>query len=80
MNLGLKFATADSISLLGNFEVAATAVIALALFHEKVSKLLWMAIATITVASLLLCFSNGDRLQISWGCIVRYYCDYLLEL
>ena len=46
---GLKYGTSSSASLLGNFEIAATAVIALIFFKEAVSKRLWLAIALITL-------------------------------
>ena len=58
--LGVNMGTASSASLLGSFETAATAVIALALFGEKVSKKLWTAIGLITLSSVILSLGGGD--------------------
>ena len=58
--LGVNMGTASSASLLGSFETAATAVIALALFGEKVSKKLWTAIGLITLSSVILSLGRGD--------------------
>ena len=58
--LGVDLGTASSASLLGSFETAATAVIALALFGEKVSKKLWTAIGLITLSSVILSLGGGD--------------------
>ena len=61
--------TAANASLLNNFEIVATAVIALVLFREKISKKLWIAIALITVASLILSFEDMSSLSFSLGSI-----------
>ena len=58
--LGVNMGTASGASLLGSFETAATAVIALALFGEKVSKRLWTAIGLITLSSVILSLGGGD--------------------
>lgn len=65
--LGLKYGTSSSASLLGNFEIAATAVIALIFFKEAVSKRLWLAIALITLASAILSFNGTESLHFSVG-------------
>lgn len=52
--IGLKTATAANVSLLNNFEIAATSLIALFIFKELISKRVWFAIGLITVASMLL--------------------------
>jgi len=65
--LGIKYGTAANASLLGNFEIAATAVIALVIFKESVSKRLWLAIALITAASILLSFEGGESFSFSYG-------------
>ena len=54
--LGIRYGTSANASLLGNFEIVATTVIALFVFKEAVSKRLWIAIALITLASILLSF------------------------
>ncbi len=64
---GLTMTTAANASLLNNFEIVATSVIALAVFRESVSKRLWLAIALITLASALLSFEGIGSLSFSWG-------------
>ncbi len=65
--LGLQKASAESASLLGNFEIVATSVIALALFSEKISKKLWLAIGLITVSSVILSIKPGQTFSFSVG-------------
>ncbi|MEE0397845.1 MAG: DMT family transporter [Lachnospiraceae bacterium] len=65
--LGLHYGTSSNASLLGNFEIVATTVIALFVFKEAVSKRLWGAIALITLSSILLSFEGADSLHFSYG-------------
>lgn len=65
--LGLHYGTSSNASLLGNFEIVATTVIALFVFKEVVSKRLWGAIALITLSSILLSFEGADSLHFSYG-------------
>lgn len=65
--LGIHYGSSSNASLLGNFEIAATTVIALVIFKEAVSKRLWGAILLITVSSLLLSFEGTDSLSFSSG-------------
>ena len=44
MLIGLNATTAANVSLLNNFEIVATALIALVIFSERISKRLWMGI------------------------------------
>lgn len=64
---GIYYGSPASASLLNNFEIVATTVIALLLFREAVSMRLWLAIALITLASLLLSFEGGERITFSMG-------------
>lgn len=64
---GLSMATAANVSLLNNFEIVATSVIAFFVFKEPVSKRLWIAILLITLASMLLSFQDITSLQFSYG-------------
>lgn len=64
---GVSLGSSSNASLLGNFEIAATTVLALVLFHESVSKRLWAAVGLITLASALLSFEGGGSLQFSLG-------------
>lgn len=69
LTLGINHTTAANASLLNNFEIVATAVIALCLFKEHISKRLWIGIALITIASLILSFENISSLSFSLGSI-----------
>lgn len=66
---GLTMTTAANASLLNNFEIVATSVIALAIFHEAISKRLWIAIGLVTVASLILSFEDISSLSFSMGSV-----------
>jgi len=65
--LGIKYGTAANASLLGNFEIVATTLIAFVIFRETVSKRLWAAIALITVSSITLSFEGTGNFQFSYG-------------
>ena len=67
---GLVYTTSANASLLNNFEIVATAVIALCVFKEAISPRLWVAIALITIASILLSFEDLSSLQFSWGSLL----------
>ena len=64
---GVSRGSSANASLLGNFEIVATTVIALAVFKEAVSKRLWIAIALITLASALLSFEGVESFRFSIG-------------
>ena len=65
--LGLKYSPDASASLLNNFEIVATAVIALVVFGEAVGKRLWVAIALITLSSILLTLDTTEGFSFSLG-------------
>ena len=65
--LGIRYGSSSHASLLGNFEIAATTLIALFIFGEAVSKRLWAAIALITLSSILLSFEGTDSFRFSHG-------------
>lgn len=67
MMLGIKLGTASNASLLGNFEIVATSLIALCIFKELVSGRLWVAIGFITLSSIILSFEGKDSFQFSIG-------------
>ena len=68
--LGIRYGTSANASLLGNFEIVSTTVIALFVFKEAVSKRLWIAIALITLASILLSFEGTDSFRFSYGSLL----------
>ena len=61
----LRNSSAESVSLLNNFEIVATALIALLFFKEKISPRLWIAITLITTASIMLSLSGNGSFSIS---------------
>lgn len=65
LNLGINLSSAVSMSLVGNFEIVATAVIAL-WFGERITRQLWVGIVIVFLASLVLSFDLAS-LTISWG-------------
>lgn len=64
---GLKSTTAANASLLNNFEIVATALIALVIFKEKISLRLWLGILFVTLSCALLSFDDVSSLQFSYG-------------
>lgn len=68
--LGLSKTTAENASLLNNFEIVATAFIAYIFFREAISKRLWLAIALVTTACILLSLEDiNNSLSFSMGSI-----------
>lgn len=64
---GLRSTTAANASLLNNFEIVATALIALCIFKESISKRLWLGIFFVTLSCLILSFEDLSSLQFSGG-------------
>ena len=65
--LGLTMTTAANVSLLNNFEIVATAVIALLVFSEAISPRLWLGILFVTASCALLSFEDLSSLQFNSG-------------
>ncbi|MBE5739728.1 MAG: DMT family transporter [Clostridiales bacterium] len=65
--IGLKSTTAANASLLNNFEIVATAIIALMIFKEKISPRLWLGILFVTLSCTLLSLEDISSLQFSFG-------------
>lgn len=68
--LGLRSATPENVSLLNNFEIVATSLIALLIFGEKISARLWWAIGLITLASGILSFESVRAMDFSLGSLL----------
>lgn len=66
---GLSRTTAANASLLNNFEIVATALIALMVFKEKISARLWVGIVFVVVSCLLLSFEDLSSLKFSVGSV-----------
>lgn len=67
--IGLTMTTPATASLLNNFEIVATSLIALLFFKEAISKRLWIAIGLITVASIVLSVEDLGSIYFSFGSI-----------
>ncbi len=65
--LGIRSTNSANVSLLNNFEIAATSVIALIFFKEVISKRLWTAIILVTAASVMLSFEGKGSLSFNAG-------------
>jgi len=65
--IGLKQTTAANASLLNNFEIVATSLIAMLFFREKISRRLWIAIFLITLSSALLTIEDAGVFRFSAG-------------
>lgn len=65
--IGISIGSSANASLLGNFEIVATSIIALVFFKEAVSKNLWTAIALITLSSIILSFEGKGSFRFSYG-------------
>lgn len=65
--LGIARTNSANVSLLNNFEIVATSIIALVIFKEIISKKLWLAILMATVASVILSFESMDALALNEG-------------
>ena len=67
--LGLSMTTAANASLLNNFEIVTTSIIALFVFKETISKRLWLSIILVTVSSIILSIDDISSLSFSFGSI-----------
>ena len=65
--LGLSYTTAANASLLNNFEIVATAIIALMIFKERISPRLWFGILFVIASCVLLSFEDISSLKFSGG-------------
>ena len=68
--VGLTMTTPSTVSLLNNFEIVATSLIALFIFKEFITKRLWIAIGLITVSSILLSVEDFSNLSFSFGSLL----------
>jgi len=65
---GLKLTTAANASLLFNFEMVATSLIALLCFRESIGKRMWLSLGIITAASIFLSIDFADAS--AWKCSI----------
>ena len=67
--LGISLTNSSTAALLGNFEIAATAVIAMIFFKEAIVKRMCMAIILISLASIILTVSDVAAINLSMGAV-----------
>lgn len=67
--LGISYTSSANVSLLNNFEIVATSLIALIVFKELISKRLWAAISLVTVASIILGFEGTGGFSFNLGSV-----------
>nr|WP_072537751.1 DMT family transporter [Anaerococcus mediterraneensis] len=64
---GIANTNSANVSLINNFEIVATSVIALLIFKEKISKRLWIAIVLVLLSSVILSFEGMEALALNKG-------------
>ena len=67
---GLETTTAANAALLNNFEIVATALIAMVVFKEKISPRLWCGIIFVTLSCAVLSFEDVSSLKFSGGSLL----------
>lgn len=65
--LGISRTNSANVSLLNNFEIVATSLIALIIFKEVISKKLWLAIGLVVIASTILSFEGNGAFVFNEG-------------
>lgn len=65
--IGLYLTNPANVSLLNNFEIVATSLIAFFIFKETISKRLWIGISLITIASITLSLEDISSFSLSFG-------------
>ena len=65
--IGIGKTNSANVSLLNNFEIVVTSVVALVVFNEIITKKLWIAISLVTIASVILSFEGVDAFVFNEG-------------
>jgi drug/metabolite transporter (DMT)-like permease len=68
--IGISMLSGETASLLQSFEIVSTALIAYFIFREKVSWRLWIAIAIVLGASVLLSLKPGEAFAFNYGALL----------
>lgn len=66
---GISLTNSSTAALLGNFEIAATSMIAMIFFKEAIGKRMWIAILFISLASILLTITDTTAINLSIGAV-----------
>ncbi len=64
---GIASTNSANVSLLNNFEIVATSIIALVIFKEIISKKLWAAILLVVASSVILTFEGAGSFEFNTG-------------
>lgn len=67
---GITSTNSANVSLLNNFEIVATSLIALIIFKEVLSRRLWIAILLVTAASVILSFEGEGSFDFNTGSLL----------
>ncbi|MFT4147074.1 MAG: DMT family transporter [Mobilitalea sp.] len=67
--LGLSLSSPANVSLLNNFEIVTTSLIALIIFKEFISRRVWLGIILVTIASIILSLDEINTITLSYGSI-----------
>lgn len=67
---GIVRTNSANVSLLNNFEIAATSLIALVIFKEVITRRLWFAIVLVTIASVILSFEGEGSFIFNEGSLL----------
>lgn len=67
---GIARTNSANVSLLNNFEIVATSLIALVIFKEVISHKLWLAIFMVTIASVILSFEGMGAFTLNEGSLL----------
>ena len=67
---GISMTNSSTAALLGTFEIAATVIIARIVFKEAIGKRLWVAIGFISIASMVLAFTDASSIRLSIGAML----------
>lgn len=65
--LGLTLSSPADVSLLNNFEIVTTSLIALLIYKEFISRRVWLGIILITIASIILSLDKINNITLSYG-------------
>lgn len=68
--LGIQRTTSANVSLLNNFEIVVTSVVAMTVFKEAISRRLWIAIGLVTLASIVLTFEGTGAFVVNEGSLL----------
>jgi drug/metabolite transporter (DMT)-like permease len=68
--VGLQKSNSATVSLLNNFEIVATSIIALVFFKEIIRRWTWIAVLLITIASIILSIEDIGTISLSLGALL----------